>query len=513
VIRKAAINAFMARKRADLRFYLRLSPDELKTRMLKLPIRPPIWSRLRIKQKMCFLLGAKYERFLFMADPGGGKTLISYSLIRYFMGVKRLKKTLVLVPNKVNKYEWKREAKKHKTNLRVSVLRGRSEDKVFELMHGDADVYVETYGGLLQMLCAKVETKKRGKKKNKMQPDKRLVRQVTKVLQCVILDEITFVKRKGSLFYRLCNMLCRNVDFAFGLTGTPFGRSPTDLWALFYVIDRGYTLGESLGIFRAAFFKAKTNYWGGYEYTFDKTKSKVLRQFIAHRSIRVPVDQEDLPKRVSIIRKVKLPIEAEAYYTQARENIRRARGNYQEIENAFLRMRQISSGFIGYKDDETGERVKFLFDKNPKLDAVRADAEVIPEQHKFIIFHEFTPSGEMLCAMLEELGIGFDRLWSGTKDAEKLLSNFDKSKKTRALVFNFKAGGYGLNLQVARYGMFYESPVPVILRTQTEKRILRPFSPHSRIFQYDYVTEGTADEAILETHREGGDLFRRIIGR
>ena len=55
--------------------------------------------------------------------------------------------------------------------------------------------------------------------------------------------------------------------------------------------------------------------------------------------------------------------DAETYYRKAKDAIIAAKGNYRETKNAFLRMRQISSGFVGFHDENfrrNGSCVKAL---------------------------------------------------------------------------------------------------------------------------------------------------------
>ena len=72
-------------------------------------------------------------------------------------------------------------------------------------------------------------------------------------------------------------------------------------------------------------------------------------------------------------------------------------------------------------------------------------------------------------------------------------------------------GAYSLNLQMAKYLAFYESPVSPKIRKQAQRRVERQHSEHDKVFIYDMVTRGTYDERILEFHKEGEDLFEAII--
>lgn len=81
---KRAIKAFVDRKRADLRIYKKLSLAQLNAEMEALPVRPPIWDRLKKHQKVGVLLAAKYGRVALFYDTGTGKTLMSIAIARYF---------------------------------------------------------------------------------------------------------------------------------------------------------------------------------------------------------------------------------------------------------------------------------------------------------------------------------------------------------------------------------------------------------------------------------------------
>jgi len=351
-----------------------------------------------------------------------------------------------------------------------------------------------------------------GKKKKKvLKPDKKKVDRMIAKVQAIVPDESTFLGNHRSLTHRICRAIAKEVPYAFALTGTPFGRDPAPLWGQLVMLDGGETLGETLGLFRAALFKETKNYWGGFEYTFDPKKEAALHRMLAGRTIRYEADEGDLPKLVPITRGVHLPNDTQHYYDIARDELIKARGNFQEMKNSFLRMRQISSGFLGYKDDEDGSKAEIEFHPNPKLESLLSDVLDIVPAHKCIIFHDFIFSGSIICRELTRAGIGWGRIGGATKDPEKVLRDFDKDKNLPVLVLNNSCGAFGLNLQVARYGLVYESPVSVINRKQAIRRFRRQHSEHGSVFLYDYVVEGTVDQQILDFHSEGKDLFEAII--
>jgi SNF2 family DNA or RNA helicase len=508
VLTKRAIRLFLERPRKDYSTWKKLSDDELEKKQRQLcEVRPPIWSKLDKSQKVCFLLGVKFKRFAIFNDTGTGKSFLSIALRRYFRATGIRGIALVLVPNKSNKSEWEREILKHSPTTPYCVLRGSSKQKWAQFSEFNEGMMIETYAGLTRMLCELKETKK---KRNRLKPDKKAVKLFASKLCGLFLDESTKAKNWRKLPFRICRQLAKKVHYLFPLSGTPFGRDPIDFWAQMFLVDGGYTLGETLGLFRAAFFTESLNEWGITEYTFNPKKEILLHRFLANRSISY--EAKGLPKVDNWREYVSLPDDAEIYYAKARDQIISSSGNYREMKNAFLRMRQISSGFLGYRDDETGERARFQFYPKPKLQRLfKVMVPLLGEPGKVIVYHEFIFSGDLICRELKERGLPFLRLYGKTKNADEILDQFANDPKSGPLILNNAAGGYGLNLQPARTGIYYESPVGVILRRQTERRYVRQHSKFKWVNMIDMVTRGTVDEQILEYHEEGGSLFKAIV--
>ncbi len=518
MIPRVAVRKFIKRPRKDYSWYKDLTDEEIERRMRKLPVRPPIWNKLRKHQKICLLIGARFGHWCFWNDTGTGKSLLSIALLRYFQALLQSNRPeLVLVPNKVNKAEWAREIKKHSANTKYCILRGSSELKWEQLLTTRASVVIETYAGLVRMICdrVKLRRKKKGKVRHKLKPSAKKFTLLQKLIEGPIFDESEAIGGgRSSIAYRICKKLSWQASHAFALNGTPFGRDPEPLWAQMHVIDKGKTLGETLGLFRAVFYKEVQTGWGFPEYKFNHKKEKLLHQWIANRSTRYAVDESELPKRVQILKPFILSVEARAYYDKALTALRQAqiaKGLVKERKNEFLRLRQLSSGFLGFFDDEEGKRAQIEFPNNPKLDLCISKVQEIVRGHKVVIFHDFTYSGHMISRELSKLKIPHSRLYGATKDPDAQLMKFVEDNDCRAFVLNSQAGGKGLNLQVARYVIYYESPVRVVIRIQTERRVVRQESEHKKAIIYDLVMKGGVDERILEFHAEGRDLLQAVL--
>jgi SNF2 family DNA or RNA helicase len=506
-----ALKRYRERKLRDLRFYKKLTDEQIEERLNKLPVKPPIWNKLQRHQRICLLAGIKYRRFAYWCDTGTGKTFISLALVRYFDKLNLLPHAvLVLVPTKVVKVDWENEVKKHAPRLSYLVLSGSSANKCQQLNDNpDAKLVVETYGGMLAMLCKKAP---RPKKVDELRlvPDRKKIKLLSNHLSGLILDESTAVKDSSKLPFRLCRQLVKVCNIVYTLSATPFNNNPIDLWSQMFLLDKGETLGPNKTIFRAAMFNQKSNGWT-IEYTFDKSKRPELHRMLANRSIRYKANQADLPSLSRVKKEAYLTKEAMSFLLDAKEALRRASGNYRETKNAFIRIRQISSGWIGYADDETGTRAELDFAENPKLELLLGLVNSVVNDYKVVIFTDFNFSGAMIGRELAQMGIGFDRLYSKTEDPASIRKRFDTDESMRVLILSNSYGGFGLNLQVAKYGFFFESPVSSIIRKQAERRIERQHSQHEHVFLYDLVTKNTYDQRILDWHSKSGDFLKAVL--
>lgn len=510
---RRAIAKFHARPHRDYSKWKDLSDKALLRRMRRLPVRPPIWDDLKKHQKTCLVIGARKRQFAFFNETGTGKTFLSIALMSYFRKTGETKCNLVLVPNKINKYEWRDEGfAKHAPKMKCIVLHGSTEQK-WELINDnpDADCFVETYMGFVRMVCDLKKVKRKKGEVNKLIPNRKLVKKCCKLFDGVYLDESTYVKNKAALPWRICNQLSKDAAAFFVLTATPFGRDVEDVWPQVFLVDRGETLGETLGLFRAAFFKEKDNFWGGKEYKIDKEGKRAISRRLDNISIAYPANEADMPHLSRIPKYAVLSEDAEQLYERAKTALLAAKGNYTESKNAFMRMRQISSGFVGFADDETGNKAKYVFPTNPKLDMLEALVTTFRPEHKFIVFHEFNYSAGVISAKLKELGIKHVLINGMRNDGDAAREAFKKDPNVQALILSNSAGGYGLNLQNAKYGIYYESPVGAILRKQTERRFHRQYSMHDAVIIFDLIVKGTVDQSILNFHAEGRSLWKAIL--
>lgn len=439
-------------------------------------------------------------------------TKLLLDLFQYRKQRGEAERALVLVPNFTNIQSWVDEIQVHQPGLVGIGLEGSAKQRK-ELLHADGDIWIINYQGL-QSLATTVVNRKRVL-------DEDAIMAVADRFQMIGMDEIHKCKNPESLTFELCSYLCDAAIYRYGLTGTPFGRNPMDLWAQFYLIDRGESLGAHPQVFKETFFNKTMNNAGFVDWEFDKSQKRLLNRMIQHRSIRYR-DSEcmDLPKQV--FRQVRVPMGKDAlrFHREMLEEIQEKAmagdlDDRQSQENTFMKMRTLASGFVRiYELDEDGKKTKhyedIIFKDQPKLDALVDLIESLPEDEKLVIFHEFIATGQMIEQALKKAKVKYLALNAQTKDKKAFLHKFRDDDSYTVAVVNSKSGSTGLNLQRANHMVYYESPVSPIERQQSEKRTHRGGQTRP-CFYYDLLTINSVDERIQEFIKEGKDLMEAVV--
>lgn len=463
-------------------------------------------------QLVSLWLAVCYPGFLFTLDMGLGKSKVMLDAFEWHRRASGAQRMLVLVPNSVNLYTWAEQVEQH-SFFRCAHPDGRAKDWLDQIPDIDAEVFVITYAGLQAMVC------ERGRKKTKtrggvLKPDAARVKRLASMFDMVVYDEVHRAKDHNSLTFRVCSMLSRHVQFRYGLTGTPFARDPGAYWAELYLVDLGQTLGSAYGFFREVFYRqhlrqARFNTW--MEYKFDRRMGTRLHRMVQHRSIRY-ADSEcrDMPALHHVVRKLPAQDVLLNYHAEVRSRAADARKDRNRLEGAFMRMRQIASGFMYLKDESDGGRdvVSLVDDKNNvKLQALEGLLEKLPVGESMVVFHEFIQSGHMIANLLNRMHVQHIRL-PGAKQED--IIRFKQDPQVRVMVANSKSGSVGGNFQHARYMVFFESPVSPIDRSQAEKRCYGR-GEKKRMHIYDLAIQDSVEERILAFLKDGKDLFKAIV--
>jgi len=435
---------------------------------------------------------------------GTGKTAVLLAILKLRKDKKQIRKSvLVLVPNSVNVVGWCEEISIF-TNLKSCPLLGSTTERRDKIETEAADIFVLNYTGLVWML--KSITKVRRKPISYIDGDK--VAALAKKLSMLVLDESQFAKTPDSLTTKACIALAQTCKFVYGLTGTPFSQ-PEDLWSQFYIIDNGETLGETLGLFRSAYYTESRNYWGGFDYSLRVGAKQKINERIQNKSIRYAVEEcQDLPKKNSVVVHIPFGTEQGLAYKKLMKGVVSTAGTTAEITNTYIRLRQMASGFIDMKIE--GKKVELVFPDNKKIEWLVDKLRALGPDRKVVVFHTFTKSGDLICNALKKAKIKCVRMRGKANAKITAYKAFKENKKTQVLVVNVATGGTGLNLQVASVSVFFEPVTGLITKSQAEKRTHRSGQTET-CFQYDLIVKASIEQKAFDMMSEGKDLLDEIM--
>lgn len=521
MISKSAVTEYLNRRLRDSALLKNASEAFIDRKINALVPKPKFHTQPRFHQKVAFLLGCRYSRYLHLLDPGTGKSKVCLDLFQRAKDIHPSDqpplRALVVVPGVSNIDQWEDQVRIHAPNLTTQGINGTGENERLGQLNADVDIVIVTYMGLLSLCCDYVRKRH---PKNPTKQGKRALEASPQIIKDRIcsrfsffcMDECDFIGNKDSMSYSVCKAIswAESTIYCYGLTGTPFGKTPHELWPQFHVVDKGETFGPTLSIFREAFFTKKFGFFGGCEYLFNKRMKDDVSKMMRNRSIRYSEEEcVDLPEEVTIKRPVSFPAETWRYYDKLIEEIDTShKGGYQLLKNTFIRLRTICSGYLVVKDKE-GNRHEIRFKENPKLnDLLQFLSEIHPED-KVVVFLEYIRSGEIVCEAMAKAKIKFVRLFSGTPKKENPVGKFTSDPSIRVLVGS-SAAARGLNLQIAKFSWWFESPCSPKIKAQ-EKRRVRRMGQTKRTFLVESFIRGSCEETLLHCLARDKNLFDMIV--
>lgn len=510
LLSRAAINEYLDRELRDYLWLKQLNKRKLYAELKHFKIQPYFKTDPWLHQLVCFYIGMCEPRFLFLLDMGLGKSKILSDLLTQALREKTARRALVSVPRVINMDSWRDDLAKHSDLEPWLCNVADIEEKWYRLAEPRGDITVIDYQGLHWAVC---DLKKSKGKKKKLVADEKKIRHLQKTYDFIGIDESHYLKNHQSLWFSIFRQLTKTATHVYALTGTLFDRNPEDLWSQFFLVDRGETFGENLGLFRGSFFTAESNGFGS-TFVYNKRTSSDLHRMLQNKSIRYDkeeISEIDLPMRAPpIVQQLEFGTEQREHYMRALEGLINAQlGEPSKLEAPWIRMRQILSGFLQWTDEHGQHTVRFK--ENPKLAALEALLADMGNS-KMVVCHHYTETGRIISEHLTKLKIKHEWLYGGTKDKAATRTNFMHDPDTRVLLMNSVAGGTGNDgLQtVAQYMVFFETPTDPTTRKQVEARIHRPGQRH-RTFFYDLTIKRSIDKGILESIAEGHDLYEAVV--
>lgn len=322
----------------------------------------------------------------------------------------------------------------------------------------------------------------------------------------IILDEAQAIKNAASQTARAAFKL--RARHRLCLTGTPIENRLEELWSLFRFLMPGLLGG--LDSFRERFVRPiEAGSPSAREALHRRVRPYVLRR------LKQQVAPE-LPSLTEMVVRCEMGREQRRVYDAvrlaAREDVQRAfaergvgRSTFQVLE-ALLRMRQACCD-PGLLPGESGKGADSC--KLDRLEELLVD--IIVEDHKALIFSQWTGLLDRVEPRLKKLGINWVRLDGSTRNRQDVIDAFQDPAGPPVFLLSLKAGGTGLNLTAADYVVHLDPWWNPAVEQQATDRAHR-IGQDKPVVSCRFIAEGTVEERILELQEAKRDLAQAALG-
>jgi SNF2 family DNA or RNA helicase len=236
----------------------------------------------------------------------------------------------------------------------------------------------------------------------------------------------------------------------------------------------------------------------------DKIKPFVLRRM--KRDV-LP----DLPPRTDSLLYVELDEAERAVYDAVRAATRKdvlerlsQGGSVLHALEALLRLRQAAchAGLVPGQVAERSSKIERL------LETLE---ETVADDHKALVFSQWTSLLDRVEPALRAAGLGFLRLDGSTRDRARVVSEFQSASGPPVLLISLKAGGTGLNLTAADHVFLLDPWWNPAVEDQAKDRAHR-IGQERPVMVYRMVAKDTVEERILALQDKKRQLVEVALG-
>lgn len=336
-----------------------------------------------------------------------------------------------------------------------------------------------------------------------------------RVFDFIALDEAHFIKNRASNRTKALLKMAVNARYRYVLTGTVISNGQLEnIWSLYCFLDPYLERGRVYSrIFGGSYqvFQDRYCILNMYHKPSSYIHVKELQEIINEHSYRVKkVDCLDLPEKLpDEIIKVDL-VEKKLYKKLATES---AILEYEILaENPLSRLvklRQLSSGYLTYKDDKGVDRLLEL--KTEKLSVLEEILEGYPEDKKIVIFAEFKYSIAKISDLLRKMKIRYVTLDGEQKD-KTIWRQFQADKRIRVIVCQYQTASAGIDLFASDTIIYYEPTLRSNILEQSRDRIHRT-GQKEKCSYIHLLTRGTVEVDIYRALAGYSDFSEALFTR
>lgn len=435
-------------------------------------------------------------------DMGLGKTAASLSALE-----PRHLPALVIAPKRVAENVWEAERDLWRPDLTIAVAKGDPAARE-AVLHSDANVIVLGRDNLRDVL-----KRKRGVP-----------------FRTLILDELSGFKSRASIRWKEARKIIKEhqIEYVWGLTGTPSPNGYLDLWPQIALLDNGERLGKNITTYRSRYFFPGRQLPNGtiIEWHLREEAEGHIKSKIQDICLAMATDGRiHLPEVTFNKVAVELPPAVRKAYRSLSDDLAvdlrdlfdgdiHTAGNGATLTT---RLSQMTAGFI-YEDarfedtgevDEEGEPILTHVNEGcvtplhaEKVNAVREIVET-PHTGGVLVFYRYRWEQTMLLAGLESLGVH-------TIDEPDVIKKWNAGE-IPVLIAHPASAGHGLNLQHGGHTAVWTSlPWDLELWEQANKRLARQ-GQENPVVIHMILANKSIDHLILRRVLEKADVQNDLL--
>lgn len=330
----------------------------------------------------------------------------------------------------------------------------------------------------------------------------------------IVLDESHRAKQHDGKTGKFIGELRKHAKKRNILTGTLIPHSPMDVFSQYLFLDPN--------VFGTNFYKFRSQYavmggWGGKQIVGYQNQDE-MHEKIYSIAFRVTKDILDLPEEQHIIRDFDMNDEAWGYYQQANSELGIVLGEDRIRTDVvlvqLLRMQQITSGYLPVYREwyDDNDKLHHELDRVEKIDSGKAELleEILDDigEEPVVVFCRFQHDLDEIKAAAEKLGRTYGEISGRSKSA--LSDKAELQDNVQVAGVQIQAGGVGIDLTRARYGIYYSVGYSLGDYEQSLARIHRP-GQEKPVIYYHLIASGTVDETVYSNLSSKRDVVKSIM--
>lgn len=398
------------------------------------------------------------KRAFVLNSMGTGKTSSALWAWDYLNSIGLAKKVLVVCPLSTMKFTWQREVFNTLNHRKTSVCHhAQREKRVTRLNDPEADIYIINHDGAKLLDKEILALLKAG------------------VIDTIIIDELAVYRNGKSDRTKKMKALAKEAEWAWGMTGSPMPRSPTDVWAQCQIINPD-TVPKYFTHFRDMVLTRLDQF-----HYLPKSNAVQTAYSVMQPAVRFTMDDVvELPDVVIQTRDIPMGVKQSKAYKAIAAACFAAVGNHEiTAANAGACMNKLLQVATGWVYDKN--RAIVALDGQQRIDAL---IETIDEaEQKVLVFVPFIHALDGISEALTKEGIEHAVVSGSTPITERsnIFNTFQNTGKYKVLLAHPQCLAHGITLTTASTIVWFAPVTSLEIYEQANARIRRIGQKHKQL--------------------------------